>query len=118
MSIREKMEAPLSRSQEKKQAARKQKIAIMIEVHQEPPAPTSTEPGPGYGKPSLEQKVRDALEIVDSGHKSDVEWAYIKKVYQQLRPQRDMRSREICEMIEPILQKYDIHVAAKAGENK
>lgn len=115
MTIREKMQAPESRSQARRAADRKQKIAIMIEVHQEPPAPTSTKTGI-----TLEQKVRDALEIVDSGHKSDMEWAYLKKIYKALRQNTDMRSKEICKMIEPVFQKYDIYVARAAGseENK
>ena len=63
-----------------------------------------------YCRPSLEEKVRRALDMIDSGHESPVEWAYVKRVYASLRGRSGQRAANIRKMIEPMLQKYDHQV--------
>lgn len=59
-------------------------------------------------KVSVEEKVRDALECIDSGHPSHVEWIMIKKLYAALqkKEKKSKRVLNIMKMIEPVLAKY------------
>jgi uncharacterized protein YfbU (UPF0304 family) len=69
--------------------------------------PQETAPEYTNSQPTIEQKVRDALLMVDSGHESEVEWEYIQRVYsrlQEMKPTR--RVVNLMEMIHPVLAKY------------
>lgn len=67
-----------------------------------------------YKKPTIEQRVKDALHTVDSGHESPVEWSYIKRIYRALRGKKGRRAQNLRDMIEPVLQKYDYQVDDRA----
>lgn len=66
--------------------------------------------------PSVEDQVREALELIDSGHDSYVEWKLINKLARELRTRKDPRSKNLMSMIDPILQKYGMHGVEEEGE--
>lgn len=59
--------------------------------------------------PSVEDEVRQAIEMIDSGHDSYVEWKLLNKLAKELRTRKDARSKNLMEMIDPVLQKYGMH---------
>lgn len=84
------------------------KLTILIEGA--PPAPhpgTSKDQAPAA--PTIEQKVRDALECIESGHDSVVEWKMINGLYAVLRKRKKTaRVKNLLEMIEPTLSRYGL----------
>lgn len=56
----------------------------------------------------LEDKVREALECIDSDYDSHVEWIMIRKLYKDLRALKKPsdRAMSVMRMIEPVLSKY------------
>jgi hypothetical protein len=89
------------------------KIQIMLQT--EPPAPSKNK---SIEKPdtSIEEEVRQAIEMIDSGHDSYVEWKLLNKLARELRPRKDARSKSLMEMIDPVLQKYGMHGVEEEGE--
>jgi hypothetical protein len=81
----------------------------------EPPAPNKNK---SIEKPdtSIEEEVRQAIEMIDSGHDSYVEWKLLNKLARELRPRKDARSKNLMEMIDPVLQKYGMHGVEEEGE--
>ena len=65
---------------------------------------------------SIEEEVRQAIEMIDSGHDSYVEWKLLNKLARELRPRKDARSKNLMEMIDPVLQKYGMHGVEEEGE--
>ena len=60
---------------------------------------------------SLEDKVRDMIELVDSGYDSAVEFIMLKKLYSSLcKKKQSPRVQNLKKMIEPTLNKYGYHV--------
>lgn len=85
------------------------KITIQLEMP-DTAAPSCAAPLP---KP-IEDKVREALERVESGYKSDVTWLMIRKLYTKLQGMKQTpRVENLKKMIEPVLAKYGYH---KKGE--
>jgi hypothetical protein len=77
-----------------------------------PPADTKAAKAPQ--KLPVEDRVRDALELIDSGHKSDVEWIMIRKLYDKLCTMRaSPRIKNLKQMIEPVLSKYGYHCGSE-----
>jgi hypothetical protein len=66
--------------------------------------------------PSIEDDVREALELIDSGHDSYIEWKMINKLARELRNRKDPRSKNLMSMIDPVLQKYGMHGVEEKGE--
>jgi len=58
--------------------------------------------------PTVEERVKDALDLIDSGHESPVEWRMISRLYNSLcalaKPSK--RAINLIETMEPILAKY------------
>lgn len=80
------------------------KISIMLEAM---PAPGRTAQSPVSPKPiPVEDRVRDALELINSGHESHKEWLLINKLYKQLRGKSSPRAQNLCKMIKPVLAKF------------
>lgn len=76
-------------------------IKVLIEVA---PPPERTEKSCGM---SVEDKVRRALELVDSGHRSDVEWSMINRLYKSLlRAKKSPRIQNLLKMLEPTMNKF------------
>lgn len=66
-------------------------------------------------KPSVEERVKHALELIDSGYKSDIQWIMINKLYKQLCEMKkpSERALNIKKMIEPVLAKFGYHKVAE-----
>jgi Ca2+-binding EF-hand superfamily protein len=89
------------------------KIQIMLQT--EPPAPSKNK-SIEKSDTSIEEEVRQAIEMIDSGHDSYVEWKLLNKLARELRPRKDARSKNLMEMIDPVLQKYGMHGVEEEGE--
>lgn len=63
---------------------------------------------------SVEEKVRDAMECIESGHPSQVEWLMVNKLYAALKAKKNPspRMQSLIQMIEPTLAKYGYHKIA------
>ncbi len=83
-------------------------IAIDLGVPQEPRK---------CPKLSIEDKVKSALELIDSGHESAVEWRMINRLYRDLcKLKKNPRVENLKQMIEPVLAKFGFHKVT-AGEH-
>jgi hypothetical protein len=68
------------------------------------------EPGCNEKIKSIEDTVREAIELVDSGYCSNVEWILLNKLYEKLCcMKKTPRVQNIINMIEPVLAKYGYH---------
>lgn len=67
-------------------------------------------------KPSIEEEVRNAIELIDSGHDSYVEWKMLNKLARELQGRKDKRSKDLMKMIDPVLSKYGIYGVPEKGE--
>lgn len=65
---------------------------------------------------SIEEEVREAIEKIDSGHDSYVEWKLLNKLAKELRSRKDARSKNLLEMIDPVLQKYGLHGVSEESD--
>mgnify|MGYP003580767401 CR=1 FL=1 len=83
-------------------------------------------PAPGSSSPkqeaplSIEDKVRHAIDMCDSGYSSHVECLLLCKVLDALyQKKRTPRIQNLISMIEPVMAKYGYHkVSPRQGENK
>jgi hypothetical protein len=87
-------------------------IKVMLELPMPSPAPQAAPAQKSaIQKVPVEDKVREALECIDSGHESGVEWAMINRLYADLcklkKPTE--RAENLKKMIEPVLSKYGYH---------
>lgn len=59
----------------------------------------------------VEDRVKEALDCIDSGHDSKVEWSMINRLYRDLKALKkpNDRARNLIKMIEPVLSKYGYH---------
>jgi len=58
-------------------------------------------------RPSVEEKVRHAILLVDSGHESPIEWSYLIRLYEKLLTlPRSRRVTNLLETIHPVLAKF------------
>lgn len=79
------------------------RIQIIVKMEH----PEETVPEYTQCQPTLEEKVRDAIIMVDSGHESDMEWDYLKRVYNKLETMKTTkRIHNLLEMIHPVLAKF------------
>lgn len=67
-------------------------------------------------KLSVEERIRDALDLIESGFDSHQEWILVNKVYRDLMGiPEDKRSERVCsliDMMDEVLKKYGIHGVA------
>lgn len=85
------------------------KLTIMIDLG----APKElTRPHEDECKPRpIEDEIRESLELIDSGHESNIEWRAIKGLYSQLTQMKQTsRVKNLRDMIRPVLSKYGFHV--------
>lgn len=79
---------------------------IKISVSLAMPTEKSKYPQP----PSAEQQIREALDLIDTGCESYVEWKMINKAYKQLLTlPRNEKNQNLINMIEPVLAKFGYH---------
>lgn len=74
---------------------------------------------PDLQRPSVEDQIREALECIDSGHDSHVEWSLVNRLYRSLKAlQRpNQRALGLISMIEPVLAHYGYHGVAAGVDN-
>lgn len=61
-------------------------------------------------KRSIEDEIRESLELIDSGHDSAIEFRAIRGLYKQLTEMRQTpRIVNLRDMIRPVLSKYGYH---------
>lgn len=96
------------------------KSAIQIMLSVEIPKMSSEKQVPKEEKKPLEDKVREALHKIDSGHESHVEWLMIRGLYKQLRclKKPSTRAKNIMKQIEPVLTKFGYAVDHETGDKK
>lgn len=86
------------------------KVQLLLDMDPPQPAPPEAprlQPPPPV---SIEDQVRDALDCIDSGHNSNVEWILINRLYKELQEMKQTpRVQNLCKMIEPVLAKYGYH---------
>lgn len=83
------------------------KINIMLDLGV--PENSSKYPPPEEKK-SVEEQVREAIECIESGHDSYMEWKLINKLYASLQKMKKTeRTESLMAMIEPVLSKYGIY---------
>jgi hypothetical protein len=66
--------------------------------------------------PSIEEEVREAIDLIESGHDSYMEWKLLNKLAKELRTRKDARSKNLMEMIDPVLQKYGLHGVSEESD--
>jgi hypothetical protein len=91
-------------------------MQLKILLAMEPPSKEKTADCACDDKPTVEEEVRQAIEMIESGHDSYVEWKLLNKLARELRPRKDARSKNLMEMIDPVLQKYGMHGVEEKGE--
>lgn len=75
--------------------------------------PTADQTSKHPPRPPLEDRVRDLLNMIDSGHPSHQEWLTINKLYRDLSERKKSpRVQNLIGMIEPILSKFGYHKVA------
>lgn len=90
------------------------KIKVMLDL--DTPSSEKTKQAVGNEEPSVEEQVRQAIEMIDSGHDSYVEWKLLNKLAKELRLRKDARSKNLMEMIDPVLQKYGMHGVSEESD--
>lgn len=80
---------------------------IMLNIAVPEPRPSASK---SNGK-SLEDQVREAIDLVDTGYCSHVEWLLLNKLYKSLccLSKQTPRVKNLKAMIEPVLAKYGYH---------
>lgn len=91
------------------------KLHVMLEMGP-PPADKRPQEKPEPVS-SIEDDVKEAIECIESGHDSHVEWKMLNGVYKELRKREDQKKNKrvanLIKMIEPILSKYGLHGVAE-----
>lgn len=81
-------------------------MEVFVKLKMPEPGCSTKQPAP----PPLEDKVRQAIELIDSGYCSHVEWLMINKLYRKLCGiKQTPRVVNLKKMIEPVLAKYGYH---------
>lgn len=85
--------------------------AVLIILKKTVPAPSETKGKVPLSeqKLSVETKVHDMIDCIESGHNSSVEWIALNKFYNSIKDRKDQRSKDLRKMIEPCLSKYGQH---------
>lgn len=85
-------------------------VSVMLEM--DPPKPSESRPL----RLSVEDQVRQALELVESGYCSNVEWIMINKLYKKLCEMKPSpRVANLINMIKPVLAHYGYHEVTSNG---
>lgn len=90
------------------------KIQVMLAM--EPPSKEKTEACACDDKITIEEEVRQTIEMIESGHDSYVEWKLLNKLAKELRVRKDQKSKNLMEMIDPVLQKYGMHGVSEESD--
>lgn len=84
-------------------------ITIMLNLGQ--PGKQSVLTPPEKPGKSIEEEVRESLELIESGHASSVEWRALRSLYSSLtKMTQNSRIKQLRKQIKPVLSKYGYHV--------
>jgi len=66
---------------------------------------------PEASRVPVEDRIREALECIESGEDSAQEWILVNKIYKLLKSKKNLgpRGRNLIKMIEPVLAHYGYH---------
>jgi hypothetical protein len=80
------------------------KIQLMLEQDKVPDKKQTA----AYKKPSIEERVKDAICMCDSGHDSREEWEFLRRVYNALMKIKkpNERHKALIKQIVPVLRKH------------
>lgn len=83
------------------------KLNILIDM----PDQQSSSKYPDIPVSSIEDDVREALDCIESGHDSLVEWKMINKLHKELNQmkKKSPRVQNLLDMMEPVMAKYGIY---------
>lgn len=81
----------------------------MLSMDPPNPAKSKEQPQPVDKLASIEEEVKNAIEMIDSGHDSHVEWRLLNKLHRELCKRKDPRSKNLMKMIQPVMDKYGMH---------
>lgn len=70
--------------------------------------------------PSVEDEVKHALDCIDSGNGSRVEWGTVTRLYTALKnlKKKSSRAKNLMSMIEPVMAKYGYHKVDAVPEDR
>ena len=92
------------------------KLQIMLSMDPPSKEKTSRDYAGKDDVPSVEEEVRQAIEMIESGHDSYMEWKLLNKLAKELRTRKDARSKNLMEMIDPVLSKYGMHGVSEESD--
>lgn len=94
--------------EDKMQGSKGTKLVISLQIP-EPQVARATPPP--VKRPPLEDQVREALELIESGNESRMEWILLNKIHACLKKKKKLspRGKNIVKMIEPVLAHYGYH---------
>ena len=83
------------------------KISITVMSMPHPSDPKQHQPAPL----SVEDRIRDCLDTIMSGHESKREWKTVNRVYKHLKSKSNPNKRhtDLIRMIEPVLSHFGYH---------
>ena len=79
-------------------------IKVLVQMDS-PPSPEATKQT--CPPRSIEERVRDLLEIADSGKDSSLEWNILRRLYRDLQKRKgNSRVDNLIQMLEPVMHKF------------
>lgn len=85
-------------------------MQLKLMIQMEPPALVQSQ-AQQPAQRSIEEEIRHALDCIESGHDSGVEWLMVCKIYKQLLSleKPSPKAKNILDLITPIMSKYGYH---------
>ena len=85
---------------------------IKLKIIMDLPHPS---PSPNLKKSSVEEKIKDAMCLCESGHESGEEWELLRKVYNLLGKKKKLNKRQkrVLDLLHPFMMK---HQSASGGD--
>lgn len=92
---------------------------MKIHIELEMPGPDTKVPDI-MKEPSIEDKIRSMIDMLDTGHSDHVDWETLRRLHQKLAnvPNPNKRQKNLLDMLEPIMQKYGYSDAAGFGKDE
>ena len=80
------------------------KIQLVLEKDQVPEKKQTA----SYRKPSIEERVKDAICLCESGHESREEWEFLRRVHNALMKIKkpNERQKNLISLIAPVMRKH------------
>lgn len=88
------------------------KITVLIDAV--PPREATKPKGP-----SVEERVQDAIDLIDSGHESRSEWEFLRRVnnYLMKKPKLSDREKNVLALIQPCMKKHGMASGSKVEQD-